>query len=92
MAVASLPLRSERRVVLTVLLVLAATGWALVVWQAAVMEDHDDMGLDLTMGMAAPLFLAMWVAMMFPASAPIILAFARAQARKREQHAPYAPM
>src|SRR2546421_25763 len=58
---------------------------------AALIARHDmDMaGIDLTMGMTAPLFLAMWlammVAMMFPASAPMILAFARFQARRRDQ-------
>jgi predicted metal-binding membrane protein len=87
-------LRTERWVVVGTLLVLSATGWALVVWQATGMPMQDD-GLDLTMGMAAPLFLAMWVsmmvAMMFPASAPMILAFARTQAGKRANRRPYVP-
>lgn len=91
MSVVSPSLRAERRLVLSVLLALAAVGWVLVIWQAAVMDRPDDMALDLTMGMAAPLFLAMWVAMMvgmmFPASAPMILAFARSQARKRDEGA-----
>jgi predicted metal-binding membrane protein len=72
--------------------VLAAIGWVVVVWQAVAMNGQDDMdmqGVDLTMGMTAPLFLAMWlammVAMMFPASAPMIVAFARSQARRRDQ-------
>jgi predicted metal-binding membrane protein len=85
-------LRRQRRVLLFVLLGLAAIGWAVVVWQAVGMNGHDDMdmrGIDLTMGMTAPLFLAMWlammVAMMFPASAPMILAFARVQERRRDQ-------
>jgi predicted metal-binding membrane protein len=47
------------------------------------------------MGMAAPLFMAMWVAMMvammFPASAPMILAYARTQAGKRAEGRPYVP-
>jgi predicted metal-binding membrane protein len=47
------------------------------------------------MGMAAPLFLVMWMAMMvgmmFPASAPMILAFARTQARKRNEGLAYTP-
>ncbi|MGH9190155.1 MAG: DUF2182 domain-containing protein [Acidimicrobiales bacterium] len=92
---ASPGLTSERRLVLSVLVALAAAGWALVIWQAAAMDDHGHIGLDLTMGMAAPLFLAMWVAMMvammLPASAPMILAFSRSQARKRERGAPYVP-
>jgi predicted metal-binding membrane protein len=95
MRVASPPLWAERRLVLAVLLLLAAAGWALVLWQAAVMDRSDAMGLDLTMGMAAPLFLAMWVAMMvgmmFPASAPMILAFTRSQARRRDEGAEYTP-
>lgn len=80
---------------LVVLLVFAVAGWALVVWQAAVMDRSDAMGLDLTMGMAAPLFLSMWVAMMigmmFPASAPMILAFDRSQARKRDAGGAHTP-
>lgn len=71
-------------------------------WQAAADDSHGAMamsgmdgGFDLTAGMAAPLFLAMWLAMMigmmFPASAPMILAFARAQQRKREQGASPVP-
>jgi predicted metal-binding membrane protein len=62
------------------------------------MDMHMDMamgGIDLTMGMAAPLFLAMWVAMMvgmmFPAAAPMILAFERSQSRKRAAGAPFTP-
>jgi predicted metal-binding membrane protein len=87
-------LRAERRVILTVLLTLAGAGWALVGWQASVMDETDEQ-LDLTMGMAAPLFIAMWmammVAMMFPASAPMILAFARTQRRKRADGGEYVP-
>ncbi len=94
------PLEAERRLVLVVLLGLAAIAWVIVVWQAVTMDDgRTGMGmdmagagigtagsLDLTMEMAAPLFLAMWVAMMvgmmFPASAPMIVAFARSQSKK----------
>ena len=98
-ATAAAPLRTERRALLGVLLVLAAVGWALVLWQAVVMDTGDDMGMDagidLTMGMAAPLFLGMWVAMMvgmmFPASAPMILAFARSQDRQRKAGASHVP-
>jgi predicted metal-binding membrane protein len=62
------------------------------------MSMHDEaMGadLDLTMGMAAPLFLAMWVAMMvammFPAAAPMVLLFDRVQRGKRETGHSYVP-
>ncbi|HUP73855.1 MAG TPA: DUF2182 domain-containing protein [Acidimicrobiales bacterium] len=95
MSAVSVPLRQERRVLLFVLLALAAVGWGLVIWQAVAMDRADHMGLDLTMGMAAPLFLVMWiammVAMMFPASAPMILAFARTQAPKRNDGLAYTP-
>ena len=80
--------------ILTVLLTLAGAGWALVAWQVSDMNGTDG-HLDLTMGMTAPLFIAMWtammVAMMFPASAPMILAFARTQSRKRAHGAEYVP-
>lgn len=100
MAVRPRPLEKERRVLLTVLLALAAAGWAIVIWQAIGTDGHDGMAMemgevDLTMGMAAPLFLAMWVAMMvammFPASAPMILAFDRSQSRRREEGGQYVP-
>jgi predicted metal-binding membrane protein len=87
-------LRTERWAILGTLLLLAVVGWALVVRQARA-RDMPANGLDLTMGMAAPLFIAMWVsmmvAMMFPASAPMILAFARTQAGKRTDRRPYIP-
>jgi predicted metal-binding membrane protein len=85
---------TERRAVVAALLALAAIGWALVVWQAAGTDAMEDR-LDLTMGMAAPLFMAMWiammVAMMLPASAPMILAYARTQGARRAQGRPYVP-
>ena len=101
-ASSAVPLQSERRNILVVLIALSIAGWIVVLWQAAAEDDHGDMamggmdgGFDLTAGMSAPLFLAMWVAMMigmmFPASAPMIVAFARAQQRKREQGASHIP-
>jgi predicted metal-binding membrane protein len=69
-----------------------------VVWQALGMNGDDAMstgGVNLTMGMAAPLFLATWlammVAMMVPAAAPMIVAFARSQACRRVQGQGYVP-
>jgi predicted metal-binding membrane protein len=94
------PLARPRIVILGGLLVLAAIGWGLVVWQARTdtsMEMHGggQMGLDLTMGMTAPLFLGMWVAMMvammFPAAAPMILLFDRVERGKREAGRSYVP-
>jgi predicted metal-binding membrane protein len=79
---------------------LSAIGWGLVVWQAGndssmPMHGETEMGLDLTMGMAAPLFLAMWVAMMvammFTAAAPMILLFDRVERGKRDAGRSYVP-
>ena len=95
------PLARPRTAILGALLVLAAVGWGLVLWQAradrsmAMSMDGGETGLDLTMGMAAPLFLAMWVAMMvammFPAAAPLILLFDRVEEGKRAGGRSYVP-
>jgi len=94
------PLAQPRNVILGSLLVLSAIGWGLVVWQAdndasMPMHGEEEMGLELTMGMAAPLFLAMWVAMMvammFPAASPMILLFDRVERGKREAGRSYVP-
>jgi predicted metal-binding membrane protein len=96
------PLARPRVVILGALLALAAVGWGLVIWQAGndssmsmPMHGDGEMGLDLTMGMAAPLFLATWVAMMvammFPAAAPMILLFDRVERGKREAGRSYVP-
>jgi predicted metal-binding membrane protein len=51
--------------------------------------------LDLTAGMSAGLFLAMWVvmmaAMMFPTAAPMVLMFARVHAGKRRRGQSFVP-
>ena len=90
---ASYPMRRERNLILASLLVLAVVAWALLAWQAR--ADDGQMAMGLTMGMAAPLFIAMWavmmVAMMFPASAPMILTFARVHTNKRERGQPFVP-
>src|SRR5437870_3686813 len=71
-----LHLQREYVLFLAPLLILAAASWALLTWQAGMMN-----GMGLTMGMGIGLFLAVWVvmmvAMMFPATAPMNLAFAR---------------
>lgn len=81
------PLARERAIILAVLLGLAATGWAvfLAEAQSSSMADGMDMaspmGPDLTMGGSWPLFASMWVAMMvammFPAAAPMVMLYAR---------------
>ena len=82
----AVPLRRQGSLILATLLVLAGAAWAFVLRQSQGMDDMGHHHLDLTMGMAVPVFLAMWVvmmaAMMFPASAPMILAFVRMQARR----------
>jgi len=86
------PLSVQRNLVLGLLLVLAALAWALLACQAANPEMDMAMGSP-TMGLRAPLFLAIWVvmmvAMMFPTAAPMILTFHRVQAGKRERGAPF---
>ncbi len=89
---ASYPLTRERNLILASLLVLAAGAWALLAWQSAMTDD--DM-MSLTMGMGAPLFVAIWVAMMvammFPTAAPMILTFARVHANRQQRGQPYVP-
>jgi predicted metal-binding membrane protein len=82
----------ERNVILALLLVLAATSWAILVWQSAMMNNQ---AMGLTMGMGAALFLSIWVvmmvAMMFPTAAPMILVFARVHADKRQGGKAFVP-
>ena len=56
---ASYPLPRERNLILASLLVLAAAAWALLVWQAG---SPGAMGMGPTMGLGAPLFLAIRLA------------------------------
>ncbi len=86
------PLAHGRNLILASLVILAAAAWALLVWQAG---SPGATAMGPTMGLAAPLFLAIWVAMMvammFPTSAPMILMFAGVQAGKRRQGAVFVP-
>jgi predicted metal-binding membrane protein len=85
-------LQRERYLILGVLLVLAAVAWAVLIWQAAMMNSQ---AMGLTMGMGALLFIAFWVvmmvAMMFPTAAPMILMFRAVQVGKRQQEQPFVP-
>jgi predicted metal-binding membrane protein len=88
------PLAAQRNAILGLLLVLAAAAWALLAWQAS--DPAMDMAVaSPTMGLRAPLFLAIWVAMMaammFPAAAPMILTFHRLQAGKRQRGGTFVP-
>ena len=82
------PLSVQRNVVLGLLLALAVGAWALLLWQSAD-ADMDMTMASPTMGLRAPLFLAIWVAMMvammFPTAAPMILTFHKVQAGKRQR-------
>jgi predicted metal-binding membrane protein len=94
------PLARPRLLILFALLAFGTIGWVLVIRQASAdtsmaMHGGGAMGLDLTMGMTAPLFFAMWVAMMvammFPAAAPMILLFDRIERGKRDAGRSYVP-
>ena len=72
----------QRNVILVALLGLAAVGWIVFLDRAGMpMDMEPGMGPDLTMGGAWPLFAATWmammVAMMFPAAAPMVLLYGR---------------
>jgi predicted metal-binding membrane protein len=87
----SYPLPRERNLILGSLLILAAAAWAVLIWQAVLMDDE----MSLTMGMSAPLWIALWVAMMiaimFPTAAPMIMMFARVHAKKAERGQAFVP-
>jgi len=86
------PLPRERNVIIGSLLVLAAAAWGLLIWQSVRMGDE---AIGLTMGMGAPLFIAIWVAMMvammFPTAAPMILMFGRVYAGKQQRGQTFVP-
>lgn len=80
------PLKGQSRIILGLLLLLAAVAWAFLVWQTT---SDNMMAMGPTMGLAAPLFLAIWVvmmiAMMFPTAAPMILIFHKVELNKRQR-------
>jgi predicted metal-binding membrane protein len=75
-----------RKIILFLLLGLAAAAWVALVWPAHDMTMHMTMASSIT-GLHALRFLAIWVvmmvAMMLPTAAPMILAFHSAQTAKR---------
>jgi len=80
----------QRNIILALLIAVAAAAWVLLIRQQIGMSA--DMRMEMvspTMGMAAPLFLAVWIvmmiAMMFPTAAPMILTFHQVQAAKRSR-------
>ncbi len=90
----SYPFPRERKLILGLLLTLAAASWALLIWQSATMNSQA-MGMGLTMGMSAVLFIVIWVvmmiAMMFPTAAPMILMFTAVYAGKRQKSQAFVP-
>jgi len=88
---AAYPLPRERNLILGSLLILAAAAWGLLIWQAAVADEE----MSLTMGMSAPLWIALWivmmVAIMFPTAAPMIMMFARIHAKRAERGQTFVP-
>ena len=90
------PFPRERKLILALLLILAAASWALLIWQSATMNNQAmGMGMGLTIGMSAVLFIAIWVvmmiAMMFPTAAPMILMFTTVYAGKRQKSQGFVP-
>ena len=87
----SYPLPRERNLILGSLLALAAGAWGLLIWQSTVMDGE----MSLTMGMGAPLFVALWIAMMvaimFPTAAPMILMFNRIHSERRARGQSFVP-
>jgi predicted metal-binding membrane protein len=77
------PLLVQRNIILILLLMLAAAAWAVLVW--APMSVDMPTASSAT-GRYATLFLATWVvmmlAMMFPATSPMFLAFHKEQSAK----------
>ena len=87
-----LTLHRERNAILALLLVLASLAWLYLVLGR---PEGDGTATGLTMGIPAPLFMAMWammmVAMMFPASAPMILMFSNVHRARAERGQAFAP-
>lgn len=81
-----IPVTRQRNLILAVLIASTAAAWSFTLWQAMAPGQMGPMGAE----MMEPLtFLVSWTvmmaAMMFPGAAPMILAFAGAQARRRDQ-------
>jgi predicted metal-binding membrane protein len=84
------PLPLQRNIILALLISAAAASWAVLGREAT---SADMRMATPTMGMEAPLFLAIWVimmiAMMFPSAAPMVLTFHQVQAGTRRRGEPF---
>ncbi|HUD89563.1 MAG TPA: DUF2182 domain-containing protein, partial [Xanthobacteraceae bacterium] len=100
------PPRYDRAVVVALLIAVTALAWAYTAHQANVMDEMDAAmwrQMSMSMNEMAPswtplgaLFLfvmwtAMMAAMMVPGTAPMVMAFATINRRRRERGAPYVP-
>ncbi len=78
----------QRNAILALLIALSVAAWALLIWQGAGHDAHSSMASP-SMGLGAPLFIAVWlamtIAMMFPTVAPMALTFHKAQAARRKR-------
>ncbi|MGJ0396436.1 MAG: DUF2182 domain-containing protein [Methylocystis sp.] len=82
------PTAVHRNAILGALIALSIAAWILLIWQGAA-HGADSRIASPSMGLGAPLFLAVWlamtVAMMFPAAAPMALTFHKAQSARRKR-------
>jgi predicted metal-binding membrane protein len=90
--VTATPMSRARAGILLALIVLTAGSWWFLLAAGSDMDSH---ATTPTMGMGVLLFLAVWVAMMvatmFPAVAPMVLMFARLSAVKRSSGRAFVP-
>ncbi|GLI96042.1 DUF2182 domain-containing protein [Methylocystis echinoides] len=82
------PIGAQRNVILGLLIMFCSGAWAWLAWHGAGIHHHPGSPMAApTMGMQAPLFVTMWmamtVAMMFPTAAPMLLTFHKTQESKR---------
>ena len=78
----------QRNAILAMLIALSVAAWTLLIWQGAGYDAHSRMASP-SMGLGAPLFIAVWlamtIAMMFPTVAPMALTFHKTQAARRKR-------
>ena len=84
-------LLGHRNIILVLLLMLAAVAWAVLIWAPVSMDMPT---ASSATGLYATLFLGTWVvmmvAMMFPATAPIFVAFHKEQNNKSQPNDAFA--
>lgn len=82
------PIAVHRDAIFAALVALSVMAWIVLIWRSAAHDAAIDMASP-SMGLGAPLFLAVWlamtIAMMFPAAAPMALTFHKAQSARRKR-------